>query len=114
MASHGAGAGAAGMSRLQTDLRKLTKLGRDGLTALGEALATRGRGAAAARRPVFGRSLEEFRPAELMEGVPLPVYRCVEFLARTEGFAENGIFRISAVQSEVRSLKALYDKGARA
>lgn len=32
------------------------------------------------KRPIFGRDLEDFRPSELTEGVPLPVYRGIEFL----------------------------------
>jgi len=31
---------------------------------------------------VFGRPLEQFEAKDLMEGIPLPIYRCVEYICR--------------------------------
>jgi len=31
---------------------------------------------------VFGRPLEQFEAKDLMEGIPLPIYRCVEHICR--------------------------------
>ena len=102
------------------------------------------------QNPVFGRSLEDFADSDLIEGVPIPVYRATEFLCTgsngallpswlhvascglmassvslflstlssfyslslsAEFMVESGLFRIAAVQSEVKALKSYYNRG---
>lgn len=63
------------------------------------------------KEPVFGRHIDSFVDAELLEGVPIPVYRSIEHLCKNGYLDESGLFRIAAVQSEVKNVRALYDKG---
>jgi hypothetical protein len=35
---------------------------------------------------IFGRALDDFPSNQLMEGIPLPVYRCVEHICRTGAY----------------------------
>jgi len=74
------------------DFIKLTsKVGRDSFKRALTAIKKGGSGGHSAG-PLFGRKLEDVTPEELMESVPLPVYRCVEFLSRTGTHARMSIY----------------------
>lgn len=58
---------------MQNEVKKLQKKGMEAIHQLKEGRK---------KIPIFGRALDEFRASELTEGVPLPVYRGIEFLCK--------------------------------
>ncbi|KAI9498379.1 hypothetical protein BDB00DRAFT_968762, partial [Zychaea mexicana] len=58
----------------------------------------------------FGTSLDEYA-AEYNRTVPLVVSKCIEAVERMGGLQKEGIYRISGRQSNVESLKYLFEKG---
>eukprot|EP00160_Parvularia_atlantis_P014436 Unigene3588_Nuclearia_a/m.10971 Unigene3588_Nuclearia_a/g.10971 ORF Unigene3588_Nuclearia_a/g.10971 Unigene3588_Nuclearia_a/m.10971 type:complete len:772 (-) Unigene3588_Nuclearia_a:86-2401(-) len=59
--------------------------------------------------PVFGSNLPT-DSSRLVNGVPLVVFRCVQCLLK-RGLEVEGVFRVPASQVELRSIRAVYDRG---
>jgi len=58
---------------------------------------------------LFGLALPTM-PEQLINGVPLVVYRCIQCLLK-RGVEVEGIFRVPAAQLEVKNIRAMYDRG---